>query len=290
MTRDTMVLAAVLVAGALLLAWMPAGPTPWLAGLDPRKLLLLVVLILLLQAAGHIACRLAGPRAGMALAGFFSGFVSSTATVASMGARSRARPTEARACEAGAMLSTAATWLQMLAMAAAVAPAFAGLLLPVALAGAGMAAATGLRHGRRASAAGPVPEETGGHGPLRLREALLVAALLSGVSLGVTLAQQHFGAAGVLVGTALGALADAHTAVAALATLTALTTAEGAGQVPHGLALAGVLVAVVVNSVSRTVVAAVAGGAGYAARVGVSLLLSGAAAGITAAGIGLAIS
>jgi uncharacterized membrane protein (DUF4010 family) len=268
--HDALLLAALLL---VVLPLMPAGPLTWLAGLEPRRLLLVGVLILLLQAGGHIAGRLVGARAGLALAGLFSGFVSSTATVASMGARARARPADAAACAAGAMLSTAATWLQALAMTAAVAPGLAARLAPVALAGAAIAAATGAWQARQGQGAPSATRAAAaGHGPLRVREAALVAFLLSAVALGVGLAQQHFGTAGVLAGTALGALADAHAAVATLATL------QAAGRIGPGLALGGVLLAVAVNSVSRTVVAVVAGGAPYAARVAGSLLLSGAAA------------
>lgn len=266
--HDALLLAALLL---VVLPLSPPTPVAWLAGLVPRTLVLLVALILLLQAAGHVAGRLAGPRAGLALAGLFSGFVSSTATVASMGARARARPQESAACEAGAMLSTAATWLQALAMCTVVAPALAGRLVPVALAGAAAAAATGLWHARGAPA-GSSGDGDPARGPLRVREAALVAVILSVVALAVGWAQQRFGTAGVLAGTALGALADAHAAVATLATLLQ------SGRIGPELALQGVLLAVGTNSVSRTVTAALAGGAGYAARVGLSLGVSGGAA------------
>lgn len=270
--HDALLLAALLL---VVLPLTPATPVPWLAGLVPRTLVLVGVLILLLQGAGHVAGRLAGPRAGLTLAGLFAGFVSSTATVASMGARARARPAEAAACEAGAMMSTAATWLQVLAMSAAIAPAFAARVLPVALAGAAMAAATGLWRARGAAAGDP---ESGDpeRGPLRIREAVLVAVVLTAVALAVGAAQRQFGAAGVLAGAALAALADAHASVATLAALLQ------SGRIGPDLALQGVLLAVATNSVSRTVTAAVAGGGAYAGRVALSLGLSGAAAGAVA--------
>jgi uncharacterized membrane protein (DUF4010 family) len=142
---------------------------------------------------------------------------------------------------------------------------------PLALTGAAVAAGTGawrVRGSPRLAAEAGDPQR----GPLRVREAALVSALLTAVALGVGWAQQRFGDAGVLVATALGAVADAHAAVATLGTL------HQAGRVDAGLALTGVLVAIATNSVSRTVTAAVAGGAAYAARVGGSLLLSGGAA------------
>lgn len=84
--HDGMLLAALTL---VVLPLTPAEPVEWLAGLVPRRLVLVTALILAVQAAGHVAARVAGARAGLALAGFFSGFVSSTATIASFGARAR---------------------------------------------------------------------------------------------------------------------------------------------------------------------------------------------------------
>lgn len=261
-----------LVLAALVLVVLPLTPAePWLGGLVPRTLVLLVVLILALQGAGHLAGRWLGPRAGPALAGLFSGFVSSTATVAAMGARVRAQPAQAAAWEAGAMLSTAATWIQALVMLLAITPALAARLLPGALAGALVAAASGVWRARAAPGVHG-DESSPRHGPLRLRAALLLGAVLVAVSLAVRWAQQGFGDKGVLAGAALAALADAHAAVASLATL------HASGGIAGRLTLVGVLLAIATNSVTRTITAAVAGGPRYALRLGLSLALSGTAA------------
>lgn len=275
--HDALLLAALVL---VVLPLTPAEPIASLGGLQPRTLVLLAVLILALQGAGHVAGRWLGPRAGPLLAGLLSGFVSSTATVASMGGRVRADPARRAAWEGGAMMSTAATWVQALAMLLAVAPALAFRLAPAAMAGAVVAAGTGLWRGRQvpADALGPatqrhpsqVPDRAG---PLRVRAALIVALLLVGVALLVRGTQVLLGDAGVLVGTALGALVDAHAAVASLGTL------QAAGRIDAALALGGVLVAVATNSVTRVAAAGVAGGAAYARRVGLSLLASGLAAG-----------
>src|SRR5665811_67612 len=57
------------------------------------------------SAGGHLAVRLLGPRFGLPLAGLASGFVSSVATIASMGARARKDPLISRPAAAGAVLS-----------------------------------------------------------------------------------------------------------------------------------------------------------------------------------------
>jgi uncharacterized membrane protein (DUF4010 family) len=264
--HDALLLAALLLVALPLL---PAAPVAWLGGLQPRTLGLLVLLILALQAAGHVALRLFGARAGLALSGLFSGFVSSTATVASMGARARAEPDQQAACEAGAMLSTAATWVLALLMLTAVSPALARHIAPAALAALLVAAGSGAwrAHGAAASAAGATPSSSG-KGPLRVREALLVAALLSAVTLAVGAAQRHFGVQGVFASVALSALADAHASVTALGGL------HASGQVALGDAGLAVLLAVTTNALTRSVVAFTAGGAGFGARVALSLAAS----------------
>ncbi|WP_425258512.1 MgtC/SapB family protein [Rubrivivax sp. RP6-9] len=261
--HDALLLAALLLVALPLL---PAAPVAWLGGLQPRMLGLLVLLILALQAAGHVALRLFGARAGLALSGLFSGFVSSTATVASMGARARAEPARQAACEAGAMLSTAATWVQALLMLTAVSPPLARHIAPAAVAALLVAAGSGVWRARGAAAAATL--QLRGGGPLRVREALLVAALLSVVTLAVGAAQRHFGVQGVFASVALSALADAHASVTALGGL------HAAGQVALDDAGLAVLLAVSTNALTRSVVAFTAGGGGFGTRVALSLAAS----------------
>lgn len=264
--HDALLLAALTL---VILPLLPAAPLPWLADLKPRTLVLVMVLILTLQAAGHVALRLLGARAGLALSGLLSGFVSSTATVASMGARARHDPVHGPACEAGAMLSTAATWLQSLLLLALLAPPAAALLAPVACAGVAVALASGALRARAQEGADRVADGAAAlHGPLRVREAATVAGLLALVSLAVGWAQRAFGEAGVLAGAAIAALADAQSPVPLLGAL------QASGQISAATALTGTLVAVTTNSLTRTMAAFAAGGAAYGARIGASLVAS----------------
>lgn len=293
--HDGLLLAAMAL---VLVPLVPQQPVDWLGGLQPHQIAALVLLILLLQAAGHVALRLVGPDVGLALSGLISGFVSSTATVASMGSRLRAQPAHAGACTAGAMLSTAATWLQAMAMMLAVAPALALRALPALAAGAVVALAWGAwqaRHKRRMNATGgaAAPAARGPQAPaavataapanvaaapvaagraLRVREALIVALLLTGVAVLVSTAQRLFGQAGALASAALAGFGDAHSGVAALAAV------SHQGGLSEGLALRGVLLTLTTNSLTRVVVAAMSGGAAYAWRVGACLFTALAAA------------
>jgi uncharacterized membrane protein (DUF4010 family) len=270
--HDALLLAALAL---VLLPLLPATGLAWLGGVAPRTLLLTVLLILGLQAVGHTARRLVGARAGLALAGLLSGFVSSTATIASMGARARAEPALARACLAGALASTAATWLQLLVLLATLAPAVLPQLLPAALAGLAVASASAVWAWRSAAGSATPSGAAPAHGPLRLREALAVAAMLAAVTAGVAWAQARLGSAAVLVGTGVAALADAHAPIAALASL------HGSGRVEAGTVVHAALLAVAVNSVSRSAVALASGGSRWALGVATSLAAAAAAAALT---------
>jgi uncharacterized membrane protein (DUF4010 family) len=243
-------------------------------GLAPRTAALLVLLILGIQAAAHVARRLLGERHALVAAGLLGGFVSSTATIATLGAQARTQtPAGQRRLAGAAALSAAATWVQALVLAAATSAALLPWLAPTALAGSAAAALAGgmwLRHASNAAKqpAGDARERR----PLRLREALIVAALLLGVSMAVAALRRHFGTEGLLAGTAVAALADAHAPMAAAFGLHA-QGALGAHE-----ALAALLVASAVNSASRSVVAFASGGRGYGARVAAALAASWVAA------------
>lgn len=268
--RDALVLAGVALVVVPLAA---VAPLPWLGGLAPRTAAWLVLLILLMQAAAHVARRLLGDGHALALTGLLGGFVSSTATIATLGAQARREPPAAQRVIAGAAaLSGAATWLQAAALCTVVSPSLLPSLLAPAGAGALVAMAGGVTAWRAVDSSdtrsGPVAPRR----PLRMREALTVAVLLLAVSAAVGWAQRQFGSAGLLLSTALTALADAHAPVAASFGL------HRAATLSTDDALGAVMLAISANSLSRCAVAAVAGGPRYGWRVGRVLLLSAAAA------------
>jgi uncharacterized membrane protein (DUF4010 family) len=268
--RDALVLAGVAL---VIVPLAPETRLSWLGGLAPRTAALLVLLILVIQAAAHVARRVVGERHALMAAGLLGGFVSSTATIATLGARARAVDGTQRVRLAGAAgLSGAATWLQALAMAAVAAPSLLPLLLPACLTGAVVAAAAGAWSLRRRDGAAENAPPADARRPLRLREALLVAALLLGVSIAVSALQSRFGTGGLFAGSALAALADAHAPVAATFGL------HGDGRIGATVVLQVVLVAIGVNTLSRCAIALASGGAAYGGRVTAALLASVAAA------------
>src|SRR5579864_6213687 len=77
------------VAAVVVLPLLPNRPIDPFGLFNPFALWRLAVVLMALSAAGYISMRLAGPRYGLAIAGFASGFVSSTACIAAMGSRAR---------------------------------------------------------------------------------------------------------------------------------------------------------------------------------------------------------
>lgn len=245
---DGLLLAALAL---VLLPLMPREPVSWLGELSPQRGLMLLIVILMLQGASHVAQRLLGARSGLAVSGFLGGFVSSTATIGAMGSLARQREVPLRMTLCAAILSTAATWMQIVLMILVVAPSALPVTLPLMAVGVALPLALGALLWQHQG--GEVVSASGQRDVLRLREAVMVALLLVGGALVVSYAQKQ-GVGGLLLGTGVAAIADAQ---APMATLLAM---YGAGTLPAEHLLMGLMVALSVNSTTRGTVACVSGG------------------------------
>ncbi len=266
--RDGLLLLAAIV---LVLPLLPNAAVGPYGVLNPAKLWLLVVLVMAISAAGHIALRLVGSRFGLPLAGFFAGFVSSTAAIAGFGQRLREQPALRRSCVAAAEAAALASLLLAIPVLGTVSTVYLSLVLPQLLAfGAVLALAVllGLRgDGVDPEAAMP----TAASRMFRLSHALMFAALIAGVLLLSAFLQERFGSAGALLTSAIAALIELHAAMASIAQL------GGSGGLSDAMA-EWALQAVLLSSVlARAAVAFTAGGRAYGLRVGGVLALAWAA-------------
>lgn len=255
------------LAGAVLiiLPLTPDHPLAALAGVNPRQVWRLVVLILTVQVVGDVALRLFGARLGLALSGLVSGFVSSTATIATMGGRARRHPELRTACVAGAWFSTVSTSLMLLLIAALLSPAVLRVLVPAM----GAALLTALLLGLAALRHHPLPagEDRARGRAFSLRLALALALLFTGMAALVAWAQGLLGTLATLTTAALAGFADTHSAAAAVMALAVR------GDIDAATLLLAVLLCFSTNTVSKVVAAYVAGGARYGAPVSAGLLL-----------------
>ena len=265
--RDGLIFAA---AALILLPLAPDQSVQWLAGANPRRLWGLVVLFMALQAAGYVALRVAGARIGLAVSGLAAGFVSSTGTIAALGARARQEPAMRSLCVAGALFSSVATVVLLVIVVLAVCPgAFQTLAPSLGLALVVIVAAAFLSLWRQR---GEAPSEPTKGRAFNLLYALGFAATLTGVTAGVTFASRYFGitAAGLTAGLA-GAF-DVHAAAASTLSLAAN------GTLPVEDARLPILAAFAANTGSKLIAAFGAGGRPYGTRVALGLLAMLAAA------------
>src|SRR5690606_32582738 len=80
---------------------------PW-GLLNPATVWTLAVLVMAISALGHVALRLVGTRWGLLAAGFFSGYVSSTAATAGFGRQAQQQPALLPSAIGAAMLANLA--------------------------------------------------------------------------------------------------------------------------------------------------------------------------------------
>lgn len=255
----------ILLASALVI--LPLVPDRTLGPFDvfnPATLWKLVVLVMAISALGHVALRATGNRWGLAVAGFFAGYVSSTAAIAGFGQRVRETPALLSSATGAAMLANLASLSLFVPILLAVAPGLVRVLWPE-LAAAGAVMLAGGLLGLRRGDDDDVPSPTAKSRMFRFRHALLFAAIITAVLFASAALNAWLGPRGAITAAVLAALAELHAAVATVGNLFTggVLTAEDARWTLLGLLAA--------SWVAKTVVAWTSGGRGYGLRVCVGL-------------------
>jgi uncharacterized membrane protein (DUF4010 family) len=256
----------------------PVGPYEVL---NPRTLWRLVVLLLGIQGAGHVAVRALGARFGLPLAGLASGFVSSAATIAAFGARAARHPALTGAAVSAAVLSTLATIVQMTVVLWATSrPVLVAMTWPLGLGGVAAAvygAVFAIRGSRRVAE----PPAKSGHA-FELRTALLFTATIAVVLMIAAVLANALGNAGVLVATTVAGFVDAHAAAISVASLVT------AGRLRPEDAVVPILAGLATNTLTKVGLAITSGGSRFAWRVvpGLIAVIAAAWAGLPLARLG----
>lgn len=266
--HDGLLLAA---AALVILPLVPDRTVDPLGAINPRTLWTLAVLMMAINACGHIALRAAGPALGLSFAGFASGFVSSTATIAAMGAEARRDPALRAGAVSGAVLSSLATVVYLALLLAATSPAvlraMAAPLLAAGVATAAYGLLNALRSVRTHNGDTPPPGR-----PFNPRLALLFAATMGVLLLITAFLTDRYGASGAGLAAALAGFADAHSAAAAVASL------QAGGRITAEQAVLPILAGFTTNACSKLIVAVTTGDRGFALQVVPGVLLSVGAA------------
>jgi uncharacterized membrane protein (DUF4010 family) len=267
--RDGLLLAA----AALVI--LPLTPTdaidPW-GVVQPRKLWMLAVLVMAINALGYVALRALGPKTGLAVAGLLSGFVSSTATIGAMGARAGSQPELRKGAVAGAAASSVATVIQLAIVVGLVSVPTLKMLTP-SLVASGVAAVIyagifALRGFRDASSKEDSPKGR----PFEPRTAIIFVLVVGLTLLISALLTQWLGDRGLLLAAGVAGFTDAHAAAISSASLAA------SGRTETEFAALAALVGFTTNIVSKTTVAFSLGDRPYGYALLPGLMLMAAAA------------
>lgn len=221
--------------------------------LNPAKVWLLVVLLTGIGWVGYVGVRALGAQRGLLITGLAGGFVSASATTASMGRLSRTAGL--RAPLASALAASLATFVQLIIVIAYVDPHVLRRLWPPVLAGAVVLTAVVMYvyrgAGREVHDGGAnVPGER----PFALRPALILAAVLVFALILGRWGAEVLGPRGTVLAAFGAGLADAHAGSVAAATLAAK------GDITVGVALASISAALGSNLIVKIVLAFTSGG------------------------------
>lgn len=251
--HDALLLAA---AAAIVLPLLPdRALDPWQV-LNLRKLWLLAVIIMAINAAGHVALRAFGARTGLLLAGLAGGFASSTATIASMGAMAKKNPSLAMACAGAGVVSNVSTVVQLAVIAGTLSPVLLQALWPPVLA-AGVVIVLFALVSTWAARRQPADGAKIGGRAFEPKHALLFVAIVATVMVVSAAMLAWLGDAGLDATLALSGLADVHAAAASAAQLVAVERITPQAAVP------AIALAFAANSTTKLVMAFATGGRAY---------------------------
>jgi uncharacterized membrane protein (DUF4010 family) len=240
--------------------------------LNPRRLWMMTIVIACVSFAGYVAVRIAGTQYGPLITGLAGGVVSSTATTLDLARRSREAPANWRMLLVGALAASAVMFVRVAVIVALFGP---GLLVflsgPLAAATVATTAAAILIRG--SGGAHKASSAIAYENPFDLKAVLgfgLLLALVLFLSKALT---ELLGGQGSLGFAAIAGIADVDAIT--------LSMIEVAGRsVGPGIAALSILVAVSVNSLSKSVLALFVG----ARRFGLAYLAVSLAA-IVAGGL-----
>ena len=260
-----------LLASALvILPILPDRPIGPYQAINLATIWKLVVLVMAVSALGHVVLRVIGNRWGLAAAGFFAGYVSSTAATIGFGQRAKETPSLLRSAVAAALLSNLASLTLCVPILWAVSPPLVrGLLPELGVIGAVLLAGglLGLHRGEDDAVKPPTSESR----MFRFGQALGFALLVAALTFVAAALAAWIGPRGAMAAAALSAVAELHAAVATLANQFARGGLEATEARGWMLAL------LAASLIAKSVIAWVSGGAAYGWRVSAGLMAALAA-------------
>lgn len=240
---------------ALLLIALPLTPNRdlWGSVLNPYVILKLLILILAIQALAHMAKRLLPSRHAKFLSALASGFISSTATIASLGVEVRQGRAAAKENAGAALISCVATLVQLLIIVAGVSVSWLKILLFPSIMAMIVLIIPGIWLIRKTQSEEEVKlTDT----PMfSLKEAGIIAVTLTIIQVLVYGLGLWLGDAGLIAGTVVSSMFEVHAAMAAVVMQ---------GSPTNPILLLALLLGLATHAISKSINAAITGGFQYA--------------------------
>ncbi|MGE6108086.1 MgtC/SapB family protein [Aeromonas sobria] len=256
-----------LLISLVLLPVLPNQEMGPLNAFNPFQIWLMVVVIAAISFSGHFAVRLLGTRAGLVLTSMLAGLASSTALTLQFARLNKEQPGLERLLATGILLAGATMWLRLLVLVLLIQRDLALRLAPPLLI-LGLVVygfAFWFWRQREATPDEPVQPET--RNPLDLATAIKFGLLLALIGFLATLLQSEVGDSGVYLLALVSGITDVDAITLSLSQLTSK-------ELTLEVATRGILLAGLVNSLVKGVLALVIGGRRLGSRVLAAYLMS----------------
>ena len=242
---------------------LPLVPNePWgpYGCLNPHAIWMMVVLVSGASFGGYVAVRLLGQKLGMALTGVLGGVASSTATTLAMSRESKKEPILAGDCSLAVVLACTVMLWRVAFLATVVDPAiFIKLAVPfgwMSIPGTAFCLWRVWHHGK----GHPKGQVVAYRNPLSLRDAIQFALFYAFIVYLVKVASDRFGETGLSAVSAFSGLMDLDAISLSLSRM-----AKDPGMM--NLAIQGILIATLANTLLKSAIAAVFGNGVLRVRV-----------------------
>lgn len=258
---------AVAVAALVVLPLLPRHAIDPFGLFNPFTIWRLAVVAMALGYMGYVGQKLLGERYGLLVMGFAAGLISSTAAVATMGARAKQDPNVVRQSAAGALASTVGSTCYLIILMNAVTPARATLVLVAPLAGAivpvlGYASWLFFAEKPGSARSSYFPAR-----PFSYRTVAAFVALVATFTACSEILIRWLGQPGLLLGAAIMGVADVH------AVSVSITNIAANAQVAPTIAALGVLLAVTTNMLIKIPAAYLTGDKPYGRHLSLGIVL-----------------
>lgn len=210
-------------------------------------------MILAIQALAHMAKRLLSSRHALFLSALVSGFVSSTATIASLGIEVRHGRADAKENAGAALISCVATLVQLLIIVSGVSFAWLKILLFPSIVAIIILMIPAIWLMRKNQSEEKV--ELTDTAMFSLKEASIIVVTLTTIQALVYGLNVWLGDAGLVAGTVLASLFEMHAAMAAVVMQ---------GNPTNHILLLALLLGLMAHAISKSINAAITGGFQYA--------------------------